>query len=109
MHGENIRYVKGCNKMQPFYNTKCEFLLTLFNMKLLHTIAQLNNRKKRHEFILSSPCLFLCIILSYESRFKPFMSVWYKCTHQYIKRKFKRYLDGFKTNTQSLSCSLIRG
>ena len=66
-------------------------------------------KPKRHELILYSPCLLLCVLLSRESCFKRLMSVWYKYTHQYIKRKLTRYLACFETNTQALSCSLIRG
>ncbi len=44
--------------------------LFIFKIKQPH-------KQQRHELILSSPCLLLCILLSRESHFKRLMSVWY--------------------------------
>lgn len=87
------------------------FMTLFFNIKLLYIILYIKHpyKYKRHELILSSPCLLLCILLSRESCFKRLMFVWYKCTHQYVKRKFTRYLACFETNIQALYCQLIRG
>ena len=78
----------------------------IFNTKSFYVIPVFEKtyKLKRHELISSSPCLLLCILLSCESRFKRSMSVWYKYTHQYVKRKFTRYLACFETNTPAVYC-----
>ena len=43
---------------------------------LFRRIKEDNSQEARHELILSSPCLLLCILLNRESCFKRLMFVW---------------------------------